>query len=238
VEFAGLALQALLALVLVSRRMWDRFPFFTAYALFGLLENAMAWAMFNNRSLYFYVYVFGEAISVVLGLGVLYEIYTHLFSGSAGLRKLAWLSFRVAVVLLMLLGAAVIYARSPIGKSEIGIALVVVEEAARILEVGLITFLFVFASVFGLHWRQSVFGITLGLGVFTVAKLAVLTMVPRVGHGAASVLNLTQVLSFDFSLLVWLGYMVFPERTVSAAMVPPRAQLEQWNQAIMELIHQ
>ncbi len=238
VEFAGLVLQALLAGVLLVKKMWGKFPMFTAYLLFSLCENAVAYAVYQNRSIYFYTYVVGESISVMLGLALVYEIFTHLFSSQPALRRLARLVFRGVVVLLVLLAGAVIYAQTPIGEKGIGITLMVVEEAARIIEVGLIMFLFLSSSVFGLHWRQYVFGIALGLGVFTAVKLIVITMVPYVIPAAVLYLSLTQMFAFDFSLLVWLGYLLAPERVTSAADVPKRAQLEQWNQAIMELINQ
>jgi hypothetical protein len=112
------------------------------------------------------------------------------------------------------------------------------EEAARVFEVGLIAFLFVFYSLFGLHWRQSVFGITLGLGIYTVVKLVALTVIPYVGPEGARAVNLAQMLGFNCSMLIWLGYMLAPERIITTAEMPQRAQLEQWNQAIMELINQ
>jgi len=112
------------------------------------------------------------------------------------------------------------------------------EEAARVFEVGLIAFLFVFYSLFGLHWRQSVFGIALGLGIYTSVKLLVLTLYPDLSKSEREVVNLVQVLGFGCSMLIWLGYMLAPERITSMRELPQRAQLEQWNQAIMELINQ
>jgi RsiW-degrading membrane proteinase PrsW (M82 family) len=117
-------------------------------------------------------------------------------------------------------------------------AVLVTEETARILEVGLLVFLFVFSRAFGLHWRQSVFGIALGLGVFTSVELAGVALQTHIGPGAYQAFNLARALSFNVSLLIWMGYILAPERMTSTAELPQRAQLEQWNQAIMELIHQ
>jgi hypothetical protein len=236
--FAGLVLQAVLAGVLLVKKMWGKFPIFTAYLLFSLLDAAVAYAVFQHRSLYFYTYVVGETIFALLGLGVVYEIFTHLFSAQPALRKLAKLVFRGVVVLLVVLAGAVIYAQTPIGEKGIGVAILVGEEAARIIEVGLVMFLFLFSSVFGLHWRQSVFGIALGLGILTATELVAVTMMQHVGQTVQVYLSLAQMFAFNFSLLIWMGYLLAPERVTSAAEVPKQAQLEQWNQAIMELINQ
>jgi hypothetical protein len=34
-----------------------------------------------------------------------------------------------------------------------------------------------------------------------------------------------------------MGYLLAPERAATAVEVPKQAQLEQWNQAVMELIN-
>jgi len=238
---AGLALQVLLAMVLVVKGLWKKFPVFASYTVFSLLETAVGYAVFHNRAVYFYVYLIGESVLFVLGLAVVYEIFVHLFSAQPALRKIAALIFRVVVMLLVLLAGAVLYFKSPIlaphGQGGAGSALLIVEEAARILQVGLIMFLFLFSSAFGLHWRQHVFGVALGLGVSTVVELVAVTMALHVGPLLAKSLNVAHVLSFDFSILIWLGYLALPERAASRAEVPQRAQLEQWNQAVMELIN-
>jgi hypothetical protein len=51
-------------------------------------------------------------------------------------------------------------------------------------------------------------------------------------------LNVVRILSFNTSLLIWIGYLLVPERTVGKVDLPQRSQLEQWNQAVMELIRQ
>jgi hypothetical protein len=232
---ANLGLQTLLLAVLSGNGRWKQFPVFTGYIAFNLLEATVAYFFQHNRSVYLYVYMVGETVSVVLGVALVYEIFGRLFLPHPALRGLAKMIFRVVVVLLAVL-AVTVYARSS-HSSQLAMALLVVEEGARILEVGLIMFLFICSSVFGLHWRQPVFGIALGLGIYVAVKLAVVTLLPHVGS-AAGPLTLAGMLCFDLCLLIWLGYTLAPERVVARAELPKRAQLEQWNQAIMELIHQ
>jgi hypothetical protein len=98
-------------------------------------------------------------------------------------------------------------------------------------------FLFLFSSAFGLHWRQHVFGISLGLGIFVAVELLAMTMRVQLGVATAPAFDLLRMVSFNVSLLVWLGYLALPERATGRADVPQPAQLEQWNQAVVELIH-
>ncbi len=180
VWFLGLFLQALLIGVLVIKKTWRTFPVFTGYTAFSLIESLVAWAVYKNQTAYLITYVVGESVLIILGLALVREIFTHLFSAHAGLRKVATLLFRVVVVLLMLLAVTVIAIKAPIGRSSLKIVVPIVEEAGRILQVGLIMLLFLFSSAFGLRWRQHVFGVALGLGMTTVGGLLAITIVPHV----------------------------------------------------------
>lgn len=233
---AALALQILLAGVLLSKKMWIRFPLFTAYCATSALGGLIAYWLAQKHAAYVYAYIANQTMLVILALGVIYEVFTQLFAGHRGLRKLALLTFRAVGVLLLLLGAIVLYTHSPIGEKGLVAAVLVVEEASRVVEVGLIMLLFLFSSAFGLQWRQQVFGIVLGLGISAAVRLAATTIAP---HSFATVgaVNLLVMSSYVFTLLIWLGYTVVPER-ISAVELPERVQLEQWNQAIMELINQ
>lgn len=239
----GLALQPLLVAVLVFRKTWRKFPLFTAYAVCSLVGDAFLYVVNPNlhRNVhvpyYFYLYLAYEVVAVVLALGVIYETFTELFCSHRALRSLAWLAFRIVCVVLVILGAAVVYSHTPINEKGISAGVLVVEEASRIVEVGLIMFLFLFSTAFGLHWRQHMFGIVLGLGISAAVKLATITIGPR-SYTSAGVFTVASMLFFDFSLLIWIAYLLAPERAFQEAEMPKQSQLEQWNQAVMELIHQ
>jgi prepilin signal peptidase PulO-like enzyme (type II secretory pathway) len=116
-------------------------------------------------------------------------------------------------------------------------SVLVVSEAARILEVGLIGVLFLFSRAFGIHWRQATFGIALGLGIVATAELIALTIQSEFGPGAIDILNLARTGAFDVSLLTWIGYILAPEPSLNIAL-PEKSQLEEWNRAVMEFIQQ
>jgi len=144
--------------------------------------------------------------------------------------------FRVAVVALVVLACAVYYGES--GKA-LGFSrgIMLAEEAARIVELGLIMFLFLSSSAFGLHWRQNEFGIALGLGTCAAVELFNVTLINHMSHETAQIFNLVRSLSFNLSLFIWLDYLLAPERATSSGELPKKAQLEQWNQAVTELIN-
>src|SRR3979411_2609348 len=105
----GIGLQAALALGLIGKKIWQKYPVFSAYVFFNLFGATLTYAVFRNRSLYFYTFWVCEAVGIVLGLGVVREIFTNVFSPHPALRKLAAIIFRAAVVLLMVLACGGIY---------------------------------------------------------------------------------------------------------------------------------
>jgi hypothetical protein len=203
-----------------------------------LAGTVVGYAVRHNAAAYFYAYWVNECMGVVLGLTVVYEVFRQLLSAHPSLHKLAKLIFLTTSVALAMLGAAVIYARSPGGLQSLANGVFVVEEAARVIEIGLLMFLFLFSSVFGLHWRRQEFGIALGLGIFVSVELINLTMSSRFGPVVQQSFGIMRGLSFDLSMLIWLGYILVPERVAVQAELPKREQLEQWNRAMMELINQ
>jgi hypothetical protein len=232
----GTALQVLLAATLLAKRAWRKYPRFVVYVLFNLFENAITFPGRWMGSAYFYTFWVCEAIGIVLGLAVVREIFTNIFAPHAALRKLATLIFRVAVIALIVLAFGAIYEQSLSAKT-IARVVVVATDGTRIVELGLIMFLFLSSSAFGLHWRQNEFGIALGLGTCAVVELINVTLMAHLSPEARQVLSLVRSLSFNGSLLIWLGYLLAPPERPTNPVDVPKAQLEQWNQAVMELIN-
>jgi hypothetical protein len=237
---AALLLHGVLAAVLLIKQEWRRFPLFVLYVVANFVLGVNCYVLWFAGSpfVYFVTYWTNEGVGLLLGLVVIYEIFNRLFAPYAALKKLAAVVFQSAVVLLVVFGCLIVFlqpAHEPIAMVK---ALFALEEAGRVLEVGLVIFLFLFASAFGLHWRQYVFGIVLGLGVFTAVELVAVTLRLQFGFGVHHIMSVARMLSFNCSLLIWIGYFLAPELATSPAQIPKRAQLEQWNKAIMELIYQ
>jgi len=235
--YVEIVIQTILAIVVIVRKSWRDLPGFSSYILFAATASLVKYAISpaHNSNAYFYAYWITEAVAIVLGLVVVREIFMKLFAPHLALRKLARLIFRVAIILLVTFGFVVMYAQAPSAQNFYKVAMIG-EEATRIVEVGLIMFLFLSSGAFGLHWRQGIFGIALGFGIFTSVELVMLAVFLRIGPAAGPAFSIARLVAFSLSLLVWLGYLLAPERITAGAEMPKRAQLEQWNQAVLELI--
>lgn len=232
---AGLTLQGLLTFVLLARGSSRRFPFFSAYVFLSFVAGIVGYSLQKRPIAYFYSYWFGEALGIALGLLVVYEIFRHLFTVHGALLRLATVTFKIALGVLLLAGLIVFF-QSPSHTSSLAKAILAVEQATRIIEVGLLMILFICSAAFGLHWKQAEFGIALGLGFFVTLELLAVTLHHLVGLHGAELLNVMRIVALDCSLVIWLGYLLTPERA-TATLDVPKAQLEQWNQAVMELIN-
>jgi hypothetical protein len=238
---AGFVLQFPLVAAILTKKLWRAFPLFSLYAVTNFIQTAGMYALpaaGGTPHLTFYFYWIFEGIAVLLGFGVVYEAFRTLFQEYSALRRLAVASFRWALTALVMLGIVVALAQRSGDKSPLVAGVMLVEETARTIELGALMFLFLFSRAFGLHWRQQIFGIAMGLGIFVATELGAVTMSAYFGPVAYRAFALARGFSFNISALVWLGYLLVPERATSRAELPDRAQLEQWNQAIMELIHQ
>ena len=243
---AQIVVLAILMAVLLIRKNWSKFPIFSAYLTFCLTQGTVLYILLCTKlSLYISSrqwireYWIAEVIGIILGFGVIYEVFRKLLASYSALRNLANTVFRWAFVVLVILGSMVLYVKfSPnhahSAQAIYSNAMFVVEEAVRTTEVGLLLFLFMFAGAFGLHWRHSLFGIALGFGLFISIELIAVTMRSHLPAG----FNIVRMLTFTISLLIWLGYQLVPESAKQRTDLPKLAQLEQWNQALMELIHQ
>lgn len=238
---AALVLQATLVVVLLTKRMWRKFPIFLSYSVVSFAFDLALYVIFHSpflRRAYVGTYWVSEGVGLILGLAVVYEIFKHLFSPYPALGRLARQCLYASIALLAILGFTVAYAQ-PLGQIYRGqSALFAVEQATRILEVGLLFSLLLFASAFGLHWRQYIFGMALGLGVFAAVELVAVTMRLQFGVVVNPIFNIIRSISFNSSLLIWISYILAPELATRPVELPKRAQLEQWNRAVMELIYQ
>src|ERR1051326_8005774 len=141
VWLTSIGVQVLLAAILLSKRVWQKYPIFCAYSLFNLFEAAITYAVFGNKLVFFYAYWACEAVGIVLGLGVVREIFANVFSPHLALRKLTRIVFRLALAGLVILAAVVLYLQSGNAHGMVK-GVLLAAEAARLVEVGLIMFLF------------------------------------------------------------------------------------------------
>ena len=242
---AGTALLALTGGVLLKRRLISEFPVFFAYVAFQVLQMA---GLFTIHVLqlqhrmsyadYFYAYWTAETVSIGLGFAIIYEIYRKAFRNYDALRQLGALMFGGAAVVL--LAAAVLTAAFAPGADTPGIvrAVVLLERSVHVMQCGMLAFLFLLAFFFGMPWRNRLFGIALGFGVFASIELLAVTLRAQLGAIAATAYSQIGTAAYDCGVLIWVYYVLATEPVPLYAGVVSHNDLEKWNQALLEMLEQ
>ena len=236
----GLVLQGLLAAVLLSKKAWQKFPFFTSYSLVSFVTTVALFGLRNSPKAYFYTYWPSEALGILLELAIVYEVFRYLFSPYPALRRIALNTFQGVILVLLIVALAVFYKNTATDKWHVlATALFIIEESTRILELGFLIFLFVFSRAFHLSWKQAVFGMALGLGVFVSVELLVVSIHAQFNTSTVGLLSLLRMLSFNAGLVIWITYMLAPDASaVHTGDSPTQRELEQWDQTLRRFIYQ
>jgi len=230
-------LLAIVAALIYRRRLYREFPFFLFYALYEIGAFALLYALNAIPSVtakqYTYAFMATLAISIALRFGVIKEVSEDLFREHPALKATARQSLRWSKALLALIGVAcAAYAPGEDGVRLIG-GLAVISRGVAIIQSGLLVFLLGFARLFGLSWRGYAFGIALGLGVLSSVDLATSAIRAQVsGEQWAGALNLLTTGSYLICALIWLGYILAPERKSSVVANVSGDEVDDWNREL------
>ncbi|HEY6336937.1 MAG TPA: hypothetical protein VIW68_00445 [Candidatus Sulfotelmatobacter sp.] len=229
-------LQAGIAFVMLRRGLFRRFKFFFAYIVTQALIFSLIFPSYlrHNYWAYFYLYWFSNAVSAVLGFQVIHEVFLDVFRPFHTLRDLGTVLFRWAS-LVMLMAAGVVAASTDAKEILPWMqAIITTQRCVRIVQVGIVLLLLIFARYLGVSRKQQSFGIALGFGSFALLELALLSSWAG-GHLGNLTMSLVNMAAYNSSLLIWFGYALAksPAREGAATLLQPH----RWEQSISDLQH-
>lgn len=233
--FAHPTLQLGIAAIMVGRGLHRKFKFFFGYILVQLITFAVVFpAYWRSSSAVYYLYWGCEVFSVAFGFAVIHEVFVDVFRHFPTLRDLGTVLFKWAG-LVMLLVAVVVSLSAPSTHMALWVqAIITTQRCVRIIQVGMVLFLLLFAHYVGISRRQHSFGIALGFGAFAVIELVLIAswVGQHLGDPWMSIINMT---AYNGSLLVWLGYVAAKRaaRDASAVLLQP----QRWEQSLSDIHH-
>jgi hypothetical protein len=209
--------------------------FFFGYILTQFVTFAVIFsANWRSYDAFFYVYWGCTAVSVAFGFGVIYEVFVDVFRSFHTLRDLGAVLFKWAgLVMLLVAGVVAVSSNSPEMAPWLQ-AIITAQRCVRMIQVGMVLFLLLFARYLGVNRNQRSFGIALGFGSFAAVEL--LLIASWVGNHLAnpwmSIVNMT---TYNASLMVWLAYVVVksPARDTSSSLLQP----QRWEQSLSDIHH-
>jgi hypothetical protein len=205
---AGPLLQITLLIFMVRREFHAVFPRFFSYILFQTLKSACLFLAFRYfPESYFEAYWTGNAVSVIFAVAVMDEILRSLFRDYGGIQSLGITIFRWSCGLLLLLAILGAWSSSESGGDRVVAAVFAFDRSVRLMQVGLFLLLMLLCRLLKNCWRQPVFGIALGFGVFASVELILVSVVMWHGNGQAAMISLLKSTAYNAVTLVWIGYL-------------------------------
>jgi hypothetical protein len=235
VWWGGTALQTGIAFTLWYRRLYRELPIFFTCTVFLVLRSIVLHFVLRPHPWgYFYGYWGTEIVAWALGLAVIQEVLEHLLKPYHAVQRLVMVLFRWGAALLILTAILTAY-EGPISELSVLFArILMLERGVRIVQVGLLSLIFVFARAMRLRWPHYVFGIALGFALFSSVDLALVTVRTH-EIWTHAVFVILKPASFLVAQGVWLYYLAVPERS-PAYQPQPAPQMEGWNGALAELL--
>jgi len=233
-------LLALTAGVILRRGLQRKYPFFFAYTLFrifGFLLPFLLLELYGFRSLaYFLGYWVIEALTVIFDFVVIYAIFNSLSAPYSTLRDAALPLFRWAGAFILLLAAMAALFLAIKEPSKLTAALFLAERTFRIVQAGLLLVLLFAVWYLGLSFKDRAVGIGLGFGIYAAVELAIWATRLQAGRVAYSPTGLLKAAGNLAAIGLWLIYMAQPEPELKPLPALPKADMQEWNAALRELI--
>jgi len=233
--FVPLVLQVVIAVVMAIRGLAKVFPIFFIYTVLVSSRDAVLLLFPNpaNRT-YSYVFWWGDAIAILLSLGVVIEILQHLFRPYASLR-IVFTGIWIVAVIAALCVLVVLAIKSPRGVVNVFESIILVERSARVLQVCLLIFLISLMSRLGLVWQHYSVGIAAGFGTYAALDLILLELRAHLHSIADSTFVVLGSAAYNLAAITWASYFLKPQ-TATLIESLPSTDLATWNDVLSEQV--
>ena len=216
----GPLLQFTLLIFMLRRKLQAVFPRFFSYIVFQVVKSVILFGIYRyNHENYFDAYWTGNAISVLLSVTVMDEILHDLLKQYGGIQKLTSLIFRWACGLLLLLSIVNAYSSQQTGPDRVISAVLAFDRSVRVMQCGLFFLLMILCRLLRNCWRQHVFGIALGFGIFASIELMLVSIVTHFSDGGVAVVSLIKSAAYNAVTLLWVMYLRRPSEAISVVDV-------------------
>ncbi len=204
----GPVLQITLLSFMIQRKLHVVFPRFFSYIVLQTVKSGILFLIYRYyHETYFDAYWSGNAISVLLAVTVMDEILHNLLKEYGGLQSLTSIIFRWACGLLLLLSIVNTFSSQQGNADRVVSAVLAFDRSVRVMQCGLFFLLMILCRVLRNCWRQQVFGIALGFGIFASIELMLVSIVMHFGDAPVAILSLVKSAAYNGVTLLWIIYL-------------------------------
>jgi hypothetical protein len=234
--FVPLLLLAAIAVVMFRRKLVRRFPIFFTYTVLVFSREVVVFFLPYPGNLYSLVWFCGEALAVLLGLGVIVETLKHVIPAHPFLKLVlqsVWILgvIAAATAILMLLFA------TGTGADPAFEWIILTERSARFLQVCLLIAVIALMSRLGLTWRHYSIGIVAGFGIYSALDLVVLEFRAHLHFIGDAMFVLLKPAAYNLAAVIWALYFLPSGRTAPVERLP-KTNLEAWKEAVDGYVNQ
>ena len=237
---APYVLQLGVAWVMYRRGLHRELPAFIYYCLAGAAGTVVLLATHHDPRVsnqqYLFLYICSVLVETGFRLATIGQIYQHLFQAYPGLAALGRSLFRSAIVLLLIVAVGLAVYAPPDAAWPLWNRYYMLKRTLEFIQCGLLLFLFVFASYFGLSFRRYTFGIALGFGVTLSVYLAISAIQSHIVTKWANFANYGVMSVNHLTALIWWYYLLVPERVSTASRAVTKTNLQEWNESLRRLL--
>jgi hypothetical protein len=210
----GFALNLGLLGVLLHKRRYQKFPWFTLLIAQDAVQTIVLFGVHRYPRINFYTYWGFEALDALLRLLVLYEV-ARLLVAQCGM-SVPGVARRYWSVIVVLLGVLLAFACLTPSSPRLSVMLALrIGQMSSICVGGVTSLLILVTFFFGLRFRIHAQAVLYGLALYMFGKLWVHTLLLLMGdlqHWSALEVSLKPV--YHMTLLIWIACLWFEEPEV------------------------
>jgi hypothetical protein len=161
-----------------------------------------------------------------------------MFRKYPGLGRLNRFVFQWAIVVLLFVAIVIAACAPEDGTFHILSRSRVLDLSVNVMQTGLWLLLVGLSAYFRLSWRSFEYGIAFGFGVFASVTLATEAMRVWTGFVAGYAFDAVAMAAYNCCAVIWLVYLLLPDKSPSTLKELPENNLEQWNAELQRLLLQ
>jgi hypothetical protein len=219
----GPVLQITLLVFMIRRKLQVVFPRFFSYIVLQIVKSGILFLIYRyNREGYFDAYWSGNAISVLLAVAVMDEILHNLLKQYEGIQSLTTIIFRWSCGLLLLLSILNAFSSQQTSADRVVSVVLAFDRSVRVMQCGLFFLLMILCRVLRNCWKQHVFGIALGFGIFASIELMLVSIVMHFGDAPVAILSLVKSAAYNGVTLLWIMFLTRQTESIPELDVAPQ----------------
>lgn len=232
--YAGATLQWSVIVAMLVRRSYRQLPIFFSYCAYIGVKTIALHLLRPYPWPFFYAYWSAEVVAWGLCLASIQEIMQRLCAAYSSIQQLLTILFRWGGALLIAIAVFTAYAAPGADPERLMAGILVLERSVRIVQVGLLSLLFVFARFLRLRWPHYAFGVAFGFAIFCTVELAAVTVRAQ-DMWAHNKFIVIAPAAFLVGQVTWLFYLARPEPAPGSEL-RASPKLEGWDTALAELL--